>query len=78
MMTVAKINTVLKILAEVAVLSRFRGSVNYGLLQSKIGFKSPNFYLMSQRLLFFFVWSEMAQGSLVLTVLALESVLNGP
>ena len=49
-----------------------------GLFQWKIDFKSPNFYLKFERLLVFFVWSKIAQGSLELPVLASESVLSGP
>ena len=47
-----------------------------GLLQWKIGFKSPNFSLKSKRLNFF-VWSQMALGSHGLRLLATESVLSG-
>ena len=46
--------------------------LNVGLLQWKIGFKSPNIYLKSERLLVLFVWSKMAQGSLGLPVLDSE------
>ena len=46
--------------------------LNVGLLQWKIGFKSPNIYLKSERLLVLFVWSKMAQGSLGLPVFASE------
>ena len=45
-----------------------------GLLQWKIGFKSPNFHLNSESLLVFFDWSKMAQGSFGLPVLDSESV----
>ena len=44
-----------------------------GILQWKKGFKSLNFYLKPQRLLVFFVWSKMAQGSLGLPVLPSDS-----
>ena len=46
--------------------------LNVGLLQWKIGFKSPNIYLKSEWLLVLFVWSKMAQGSLGLPVLDSE------
>ena len=49
-----------------------------GLLQWKIGYKLQKFYLNSKRLLVFFVWSKMVQGSLRLPVLASKSILSGP
>ena len=49
-----------------------------GLLQWKMVFKLPNFYLKSKRFQTFFVFSKMAQLSIGLPVLALEGVLGGP
>ena len=49
-----------------------------GLLQWKMGFKSPNFYLKSKRLQVFFVLSQMAQWSFGWPVFALEGDLSCP
>ena len=49
-----------------------------GLLQLKMVFKSPNFYLNSKRLQTFFASSNMAQLSFGLPVLALEGVIGDP
>ena len=49
-----------------------------GLLQWKMVFKSPNFYLKSKRLQTFFASSKMAKLSFGLPILALEGVLGDP
>ena len=49
-----------------------------GLLQWKVVFKSPNFYLQSKMLQVFFVMPKMAQRSFGLPILALEGVLSCP
>ena len=49
-----------------------------GLLQWKMVFKSPNFYLKSKRLRTFFASSNMAQLSFGLPVFALEGVIGDP
>ena len=49
-----------------------------GLLQSKIAFKLPTYYLKSKRLQVFFAWCKIARCSFELPVLASERVLSGP
>ena len=49
-----------------------------GLLQWRMVFKSPNFYLKSKRLQVFFVRSKRDQWSFGLPELALEGVLSCP